>query len=322
MRTPNVGSPWAWPPLNSDADRVRAASSLAAGILAGFSVTTIVTLITTDKHPWLLEPTLLLFSIAASAALLALSYQAWAQGYWSRPDDYMAWRPRARVNIAALQEARKVQYNDMSVYKALYIKADRLFRISAVAFFVGLLLLLCPDLKAGHFSAVRLVSLGIVALGLLAFLLTSALPGWRFLGSRLLAPELYQEPQDAPALTGDDIESLALDRDTAIRMKKDAGIPQKAKGMPSSTDSQTTLSAVYGTEVVSSRKENHQSISPIARKDPRPTDVRHCRHCWGDCRGECLLEQPGMCIHGRNTKITLKVRFQWPLSLKWQRTAL
>jgi hypothetical protein len=221
MSTPNVGSPWALPPLNSDADRVRAASSLASGLLAGFSVTAITTLLTTDKRPWLFEPTLLLFSIAASAALLALSYQSWAQGYWSRPDDYIAWRPRARLDIGELQKVQKVQFNDMSIYKTLFTKADRLFRTAAAAFFVGLLLLLCPDLRAGHFSIIRIISLGIVTIGLLAFLLTSSLPRWAFVGRRLLAPELYAAaPEVSTPLTDQDIESVALDSDTAASMKQ------------------------------------------------------------------------------------------------------
>jgi hypothetical protein len=25
--------------------------------------------------------------------------------------------------------------------------------------------------------------------------------------------------------------------------------------------------------------------------------VRHCRHCWGDCPGDCLVDDKGTCIH-------------------------
>lgn len=223
MSTPNVGSPWSLPPLNSDADRVRAASSLAAGLLAGFSVTAIATLITTDRRPWLFEPTLMLFSIAASSALLALNYQSWAQGYWSRPDDFMTWRPRARLDVKELQQARRVQHNDMSVYKSLIGKADLLFKISASAFFMGIFLLLFPNLKAGHISIFRWISLGIVALGLFAFLLTGRLPGWQALGSRLLAPELYGDLPQVSRLTDDDIKSVASDNAAAARMKLQVG---------------------------------------------------------------------------------------------------
>jgi hypothetical protein len=33
------------------------------------------------------------------------------------------------------------------------------------------------------------------------------------------------------------------------------------------------------------------------------TAVRHCRHCWGDCPGDCLLGDAGMCIHNRDRKL-------------------
>jgi hypothetical protein len=31
-------------------------------------------------------------------------------------------------------------------------------------------------------------------------------------------------------------------------------------------------------------------------------EIRHCRHCWGDCPGDCLLGESGQCIHGWNEK--------------------
>src|SRR6266852_3465714 len=49
------------------------------------------------------------------------------------------------------------------------------------------------------------------------------------------------------------------------------------------------------------------------------TAVRHCRHCWGDCLGECLLGDTGMCIHGRNSRMTPRMRAQWLLRRKWWR---
>jgi hypothetical protein len=54
-------------------------------------------------------------------------------------------------------------------------------------------------------------------------------------------------------------------------------------------------------------------------KDPDMTAVRHCRHCWGDCLGECLLGDTGMCIHGRNSRTAPRMRAQWLLSRKWWR---
>ena len=40
-------------------------------------------------------------------------------------------------------------------------------------------------------------------------------------------------------------------------------------------------------------------------RDPgerRMPEIRHCRHCWGDCPGDCLVGESGQCIHGWNEK--------------------
>jgi hypothetical protein len=54
----------------------------------------------------------------------------------------------------------------------------------------------------------------------------------------------------------------------------------------------------------------------------RMTVVRHCRHCLGDCPGDCLLGDTGMCIHGRNSGKRARMRAQWLISRKWWRRVL
>ena len=38
------------------------------------------------------------------------------------------------------------------------------------------------------------------------------------------------------------------------------------------------------------------------------TVVRHCRHCWGDCLGDCLLDDTGLCIHNVNARMIRQAR--------------
>jgi hypothetical protein len=39
-----------------------------------------------------------------------------------------------------------------------------------------------------------------------------------------------------------------------------------------------------------------------------PSVTRHCRHCWGNCPGNCLVPgQPGACIHAP-AKLPLSTR--------------
>ncbi len=46
-------------------------------------------------------------------------------------------------------------------------------------------------------------------------------------------------------------------------------------------------------------------------------EPRHCRHCYGNCLGGCLIGQSGRCIHGWNGEHPRQ--FRWPLLLtrKW-----
>jgi hypothetical protein len=38
------------------------------------------------------------------------------------------------------------------------------------------------------------------------------------------------------------------------------------------------------------------------------TVVRHCRHCWGDCSGDCLRDDTGTCIHNEHIKMMRRTR--------------
>jgi hypothetical protein len=42
--------------------------------------------------------------------------------------------------------------------------------------------------------------------------------------------------------------------------------------------------------------------------------TRHCRHCWGNCAGECLLPgaagDAGLCIHRPNPPLSWPDRFR------------
>jgi hypothetical protein len=46
-------------------------------------------------------------------------------------------------------------------------------------------------------------------------------------------------------------------------------------------------------------------------------EVRHCRHCWGDCPGDCLAAESGICIHGWNGRRAWQFRWQLLLNRRW-----
>jgi hypothetical protein len=38
--------------------------------------------------------------------------------------------------------------------------------------------------------------------------------------------------------------------------------------------------------------------------------IRHCRHCFGDCQGQCLLDDTGRCIHGGAPRLPWRLRLR------------
>jgi hypothetical protein len=46
-------------------------------------------------------------------------------------------------------------------------------------------------------------------------------------------------------------------------------------------------------------------------------EYRHCRHCLGDCPGDCLLGDSGRCIHGWTEKHSHQFSWQLILTRKW-----
>jgi hypothetical protein len=47
--------------------------------------------------------------------------------------------------------------------------------------------------------------------------------------------------------------------------------------------------------------------------------ARHCRHCLGNCSGDCLLGDSGRCIHEWNRKPSQLPRWQLLLTRRWWR---
>jgi hypothetical protein len=52
------------------------------------------------------------------------------------------------------------------------------------------------------------------------------------------------------------------------------------------------------------------------------TTARHCRHCWGDCPGGCLLDDTGPCIHNENAKMMKQLRARQLRGRAWLRVLL
>jgi hypothetical protein len=51
------------------------------------------------------------------------------------------------------------------------------------------------------------------------------------------------------------------------------------------------------------------------------TTIRHCRHCMGNCMGECLVDDTGRCLHSSRIPggLPWRMRAQLVLSRRWWR---
>jgi hypothetical protein len=52
------------------------------------------------------------------------------------------------------------------------------------------------------------------------------------------------------------------------------------------------------------------------------THPRHCRHCAGNCPGDCIIDDSGMCMHGWNVKPRRYFSWQMLLTRRWWRRVL
>jgi len=50
--------------------------------------------------------------------------------------------------------------------------------------------------------------------------------------------------------------------------------------------------------------------------------TRHCRHCAGNCPGDCLLDDSGRCMHGWNEKPPRQFSWQLLVTRNWWRRVI
>ena len=224
MTAPAPAGPWRLPELHGDADRVRTSATLASGLLAGFSVTAILTLLTTSSPPPLAEWAVVAFALAAATSLVTLNYQWWAQGFWSLPSSFLEWRPTSRVDYWSLLETVSVQRDDAALFGKL-VRRARTLLICSVAFFLAAVALTLTPQSWSSLSLPRVLALASIVLGLLLFLGTWATPSGSALGRLrtkwLLHPDFLVVPgaRGSLELTDAQIDAVAATPESAAAMK-------------------------------------------------------------------------------------------------------
>src|SRR5690349_10282784 len=118
-------------------DAVRSMGTIAAPLLAGFALATVVLLATAAHPPRYADWTIAVF--AASAGLFVFSLQFTLAGllYAAAPSDRLAWRPDAATDAGAREALRLVQRKDDYLQRGYFRRARGCYDLGMLAYLVG-----------------------------------------------------------------------------------------------------------------------------------------------------------------------------------------
>jgi hypothetical protein len=140
-------------------------SSVAAPLLAGFSLLAILTLTTqSDYRGTRGDIAVAGFAIAASLLLFAIQSGLAASQLAVPPNDLAAEYPEARFSDVWLTLVRTNQWRDSAIAQLLFVRTRWAYNFGIIAFLGGLISSLVPG--PGRWSAPRIVALCVVAVAL------------------------------------------------------------------------------------------------------------------------------------------------------------
>jgi hypothetical protein len=157
---------WSWQrPINLT-KQAEMVGGVAAPLLAGFSLTTIVLLVVSSYRPWLAVYAIAMFALAAALLLNALQFSATALGYAATPSERLDYVPEAAANTHILGAIRRRQWEEASLRSRYLVSARFCYNFGLLAFLGGLGLIIVPRSSwpwpAGQFIGVAVVGMSIV----------------------------------------------------------------------------------------------------------------------------------------------------------------
>jgi hypothetical protein len=127
-------------------DAKRAMGTVAAPLLAGFSLTTIVVLLTAGTMPER-EWGITTFAAAATMFMFAMQFTYMGLMYAASPSERVDWMPRIpghEPDEAAYDYAARVQAKDFELQEHYFTRAGTLYNLGILAYTTGLALILVP----------------------------------------------------------------------------------------------------------------------------------------------------------------------------------
>jgi hypothetical protein len=157
---------WARPATISEHEVVRGFGGVVPSVLAGFSLSTIATLVTSDNPPPLDSWAVAGLIVTASSMLYAMQFLFTALRYWSSPADILMWHPEATQDPAVLRMQRWYQALDQALFKRYAARGRFWYNVGITAFSVSIVLLLVPFEPAPQFRLADAAVLAVASAGL------------------------------------------------------------------------------------------------------------------------------------------------------------
>ncbi len=182
---------------------VEAMASVAAPLLAGFSLALIGLVLPSQKL--LRWPELALFLLVLSALLLlaAVQHGFWARQYIATPSDLSQWWPDLDESEERLLMVRREQWSYQTIYTVYAGRARAAYRLGILALLAAVAVVVVPDRPLGEVPAGRLAVVGLAVFGFLLealWIIAAKPPRWLDRGPaasllRAIAPRhVVQEP--------------------------------------------------------------------------------------------------------------------------------
>ena len=164
---PPHGPYWQTPDLYGEAEALNSMGTIAAPLLAGFSLAAMVqTLtITTSEARWP-DAALLLFMLAAVFFVAAVQAMFWARGYQTTPQEIKEWWPDATGDRRLTQLRREQKYHAAG-FRMWSNRARVTYSAALLCLLAALTTLAVPPEHYGHAQSWRWLA---VAVGAVAFI--------------------------------------------------------------------------------------------------------------------------------------------------------
>ena len=148
---------------------VEMSGGIAAPLLAGFSLTTVILLLTSSDRPWLAEEAIASFSIAAVLFLNAVQYSALTLSYAATPAERLDFNPEASSDRGVLSKVVDRQWEESDTFGRAILRATFCYNVGMAGFLIGLGLCLAspPAESWPFFGWGRLIAISVIAVALL-----------------------------------------------------------------------------------------------------------------------------------------------------------